>query len=284
VGTMTLAIIGPMLQDVQPMRSTERDDNSVIRRAFLILDAFVPDGIELGLAELVKRTKLPKATAHRLACQLVELGALEKVGERYRPGMRLFELGAIVERQRHLRDTGLPLMEDLYEGTHETVHLGIRDEHDVLYLEKIAGRRSSAVDTRIGARKPLYCTAIGKALLAFSPSDVVNAVIAGNLVRHAPRTITSPALLLEELKQVAETGSACDHEEYAIGISCVAAPVLDLQGHSVAAISLTGPSDRFDPQRFAPAIRTAARTFSRVLADNAFATAGTGRQRSDDWP
>ena len=255
------------------MRSTQWDNQSVLDRAFCVLDAFVPEGSELGLSELVRHTKMPKATVHRLACQLVQLGALEKSGDRYRPGLRLFELGSTVGRQRRLRDSALPLMEDLYEATHETVHLGILDKLDVLYLEKIMGSRASPVSTRIGIRKPLYCTAVGKALLAFSPPELFKRVVEAGLARQSPRTITSPAVLLEELERVAEAGVAYDHEEYATGTSCVAASVLDRNRHAVAALSLTGPTHRFDPERFAPAVRTAALTLSRTLAADTLASA-----------
>lgn len=163
------------------MRSAEWDTSSVLVRAFCVLDAFVPEGGEMGLSELVRRTGLPKATVHRLATQLVDIGALEKMGDRYRPGLRLFELGSVVVRHRRLRDSALPLMEDLYEATHETVHLGIPDGLDVLYLEKIVGPRGSPVSTRVGTRKPLYCTALGKAMLAFSPGELLRAVLAGGL-------------------------------------------------------------------------------------------------------
>lgn len=248
------------------MRSAEWDTSSVLTRAFCVLDAFVPDGGEMGLSELVRRTELPKATVHRLASQLVDIGALEKVGDRYRPGLRLFELGSVVVRHRRLRDNALPLMEDLYEATHETVHLGIPDGLDVLYLEKIVGPRGSPVSTRVGTRKPLYCTALGKAMLAFSPAELLRAVLAGGLAPHAPRTIVLPDLLLAEVEKARQCGLAYDYEEYVPGTSCVASPVLDRNRLAIAALSVTGPVTRFDPERCAPAVRTAALTLSRTLS------------------
>lgn len=248
------------------MRSAEWDTTSVLVRAFCVLDAFVPEGGEMGLSELVRRTGLPKATVHRLATQLVDIGALEKMGDRYRPGLRLFELGSVVVRHRRLRDSALPLMEDLYEATHETVHLGIPDGLDVLYLEKIVGPRGSPVSTRVGTRKPLYCTALGKAMLAFSPGELLRAVLAGGLTAHAPRTIVLPDLLMAELEKARQNGLAYDFEEYVPGTSCVASPILDRNRLAIAALSVTGPVTRFDPERYAPAVRTAALTLSRTLS------------------
>jgi len=248
------------------MRSAEWDSGTVLSRAFQVLAAFVPEGGEMGLSEIVRRTDLPKTTVHRLASQLVDVSALEKVGDRYRPGLRLFELGSVVVRQRRLRDSALPLMEDLYEATHETVHLGIQDGLDVLYLEKIVGPRGSPVSTRVGLRKPLYCTALGKAMLAFSPSELVRAVLSSGLVPHAPRTIVVPDLLQAELETARQQGLAYDHEEYVPGTSCVASPVLDRNRMAIAALSVTGPVTRFEPERCGPAVRTAALTLSRILS------------------
>jgi len=96
----------------------------------------MPSGCVLSLSELARRAKLPKATAFRLVNQLVVLGALERNGDGYELGVRLFEFGSMVGRQRRLRDEALPFMEDLYEATHETIHLGALDGLEVLYVEK----------------------------------------------------------------------------------------------------------------------------------------------------
>lgn len=238
----------------------------MLARAFRVLDAFIPEGADMGLSELVRHTGMAKATVYRLASQLVEVGALEKSGDRYRPGLHLFELGSVVKRHRRLRDSALPLMEDLYEATHETVHLGIHDGLDVLYLEKIVGPRGSPISTRVGTRKPMYCTAIGKALLAFSPPELTTAVLAAGLAPHAPRTIRTPKLLLAELERATQTGVTYDREEYVPGTSCVASPVIDRNRFALAALSITGPTERFDPERFAPAVRTSALALSRLLS------------------
>ena len=109
---------------------------------------------------------------------------LERVGEEYQLGLKLFELGNSVARQRELREAALPFMEDLYEATHETIHLGVLDDAEVLYVEKIAGRRGCTVPTTLGTRKPLYCTGLGKAILAYSTPQLVQAVIQNGLPRR----------------------------------------------------------------------------------------------------
>jgi len=246
------------------MRSDQRNGTCVLDRGFRLLEAFMPSGCVLSLSELARRAKLPKATAFRLVNQLVVLGALERNGDGYELGVRLFEFGSMVGRQRRLRDEALPFMEDLYEATHETIHLGALDGLEVLYVEKIVGRRRSPVPTDVGTRKPLYCTGLGKAILSQSHADLVKAVVAAGLSPHTPRTITSSAQLRRELSKATAEGVAYDWEEFKIGTNCVASPIRDEAGVATGALSVTGPTGRFDPERAAPAVRNAAMELSRV--------------------
>ena len=247
------------------MRSDERNGATVLERAFRVLDVFGPEERNLGLAELARRTKLPKATAFRLANQLVELGALERSPAGYRLGMRLFELGSQVSGQRRLRDAALPLMEDLYEATHETVHLAIPDGVHMLYIEKIMGRNSGVACTQIGTRRPMHCTALGKAVLACSEHALVQAVLEAGLTRYTPYTITTQQRFLDELDTVQREGVAYDREEFHLGVSCVAAAVLGPRRTVEGALSVTGLPGRFHAESKAGAVRTAALALSRAL-------------------
>jgi IclR family transcriptional regulator, acetate operon repressor len=251
---------------MQDMRSTGRTGTSVLERAFSLLEVLGSDGRSVGLAELARRAGLPKATAYRLANQLIDLHVLERAGHEYQLGLKLFELGNSVARQRELREAALPFMEDLYEATHETIHLGVLDDIEVLYVEKIAGRRKCTVPTTLGSRKPLYCTGLGKAILAYSTPQLVEAVIQNGLTRCTRYTIMDPHRLELELTRAAETGVAYDREEYELGITCVGSPLLNRAGRAWAAISVTGPTIRFRPERTAAAVRTAALGLTRVLA------------------
>lgn len=250
---------------IQSMRSTGRTGASVLERAFALLEAVGSDGTSVGLAELARRSGLAKATAYRLANQLIQLHVLERVGEEYQLGLKLFQLGSSVARQRELREAALPFMEDLYEATHETIHLGVLDDAEVLYIEKIAGRRGCSVSTTLGTRKPLYCTSLGKAILAYSTPQLLQAVIQNGLLHRTSYTITDPHRLELELTRAAESGVAYDREEYDIGITCVGSPLLNAAGRAWAAISVTGPTTRFRPERAATAVRTAALGLTRVL-------------------
>jgi DNA-binding IclR family transcriptional regulator len=243
---------------------------SVLERAFSILDCFGPDDADLSLADLSRRTGLPKSTVHRLAATLVAWRGLERVDERFRLGMRLFELGELVPHQRELRDAALPFMEDLYEATHETVHLGVLDGTDVVYLAKVNGHRRLSAPSRIGGRMPAYCTGLGKALLAHSGPDLVEAIIGRGLRPRTPYTITVPSVLRTALAEVLAQGVAFDREENTLGVACAAAPVFMGGGRPVAALSVSAPTRHYEPEQLAAAVRTGARGLSRALSTRAF--------------
>jgi DNA-binding IclR family transcriptional regulator len=249
------------------MHSGERNGppNSVLGRALTLLTAFGPGEDELTLAELSRRTGIPKTTAHRILGELNGWRVVEHTGSGVRLGMRLFELGALVPIQQGLREAATPFLADLYEATHETVHLAIPHGTDVVYLAKFDASNSPTVASRVGGRMPAYCTGVGKALLAFGPPERVAAVIAAGMPRRTPRTVIVPGLFEAALAEVRERGVAEEHEESTVGVACVAAPVRDADGIAVAAVSITGWAHQLNTARLAPAVRTAALGISRML-------------------
>jgi IclR family transcriptional regulator, acetate operon repressor len=254
-----------------PMRSAERDDGppSVVGRVFQLVGAYGPADRALTIGQLAARTGIPKPTVHRLAGQLLATGALERTRDGYRLGMRMFELGQLVPLQRDLREAALPFLQDLYEAAHETAHLAVLDGTEVLYIEKISGRRRVRTGSRIGGRMPAHCTAVGKAILAFSPPEAVAAVLDGGLPPRTPFSITVPGVLKRQLATIARTGVAYDREEADIGVTCAAAPVFAYGRRVVAGISVTGLVTRLDPDRLAPTVLLAALGLSRQLSGGA---------------
>ncbi|WP_344262116.1 IclR family transcriptional regulator [Actinomadura napierensis] len=239
---------------------------SVLARGLSLLDAFGSADTELTLTELAARTGLPKPTAHRLLAELVRWGGVERTAAGYRLSMRLFVLGQRAPRPRGFREAALPHMEDLYEATHENIHLAVLDGVDTLFLEKVSGHRSMPIISRVGGRLPAYCTATGKLFLALGPRERLDRVLAAGLARHTPHTIIMPGLLRRELARTADRGYAVNREESEAGVSAVAAPILDRQRRVIAALSITGNVCRLDLDRLAPAVRTAALSLSRELA------------------
>lgn len=243
------------------------DGDGVMTRAFRLLEAFADGTTELTLEQLVARSGLPRSSAHRLAGQLTDQGALDRSRRGWRLGTRMFELGQLVARERQLRERALAYMQDLYAVTGETVQLAVLDSGEVLYIEIIGGHDRVATPSRRGGRMPLHCTALGKALLAFS-RDGGRAFLEARPVL-APRTahtITDLTTLRGELHDVRARQLAFDREEAALGLRCVAAPVLDPRtGLATAAVSVSmsveGP---LAPAEVASAVRTVARALARA--------------------
>lgn len=248
---------------------TALDPNSVLSKVMAVLHSFAYDDRAVSLAELTRRTSLPKATLHRMCADLVSARLLDRASDGYRLGGHLFELGMRASVERGLVDVATPFIEDLYELTHETVHLGVREASEVMYIAKIGGHRQAAAPSRVGGRLPLHCTAIGKVLLAHAPDELVDTYLAGTLQRRTPRTVTAPGLLRQQLEQIRETGLAFEFEESAVGIVCVAAPVLDAAHGVSAALSVAGPVTRFDPRRYANPVRAASAGVQTTLARQA---------------
>lgn len=237
----------------------------MLERGVQLLQAFRPDGGTLTLTALVSRTGLPKPTVHRLAEELVQLRLLEHGEVGYRPALGLFELGELTPAKSDLRETALPFMQDLYEATHETVHLGVRDGLDVVYAEKIRGHGGVDVPSRVGGRLPMSSTGVGKALLAFAEPGIVDAVLSRPLRRLTDRSLTDPVALKRQLQETRRTGIAHDREEAAEGVSCIATPVL-VRGRAVAALSLTFAAGRASAAGFVPAVRAVGLALGRALS------------------
>ncbi|RYE78242.1 MAG: IclR family transcriptional regulator [Myxococcales bacterium] len=235
----------------------------------LVLHAFTPEDHGVGFAELQRRTGLPKATLHRMAGDLVEAGLLDRTDGQFHLGSHLFELGMLASVERTLIEVAMPFLEDLYERTHEVVHLARREGPEVVYVAKVTGHRGARAPSRVGGRMPVHATALGKALLAHASEAERVAVLSGPLERRTPHTVTAPGRLRQQLDGVLAQGVAFENEEGQLGLVCVAAPVLDGGDHPVAAISISGNPSRFRPSAHAASVRAAAAGIAATLARRA---------------
>lgn len=241
---------------------------SVAGKVMAILNAFAEGGgVRLNLSEICRRSGLPLATGHRLVGELADGGFLERVPDgTYRIGTRLWRIGSQAHAVMGLRELALPHMEDLYEATHDNVQLGVlRDDH-VLIVERLRGTRSVPVVTQVGAMLPLHATGVGHVLLAYAPPAVQEKVLAGELTRHAVRTITDRGELRACLERVRRDGYAMTRDEMTVGAASVGAPVRDGAGEVVAAMSLVSATRGADLRRLLPPLTTAVRALSRDVA------------------
>ncbi|WP_243716809.1 IclR family transcriptional regulator [Actinomadura sp. KC345] len=240
---------------------------SVAGKVMAILNAFAQGGVRLNLSEICRRAGLPPATGHRLVGELAEGGFLERVPDgTYRIGTRLWRIGSQAPAVMGLRELALPHMEDLYEATHDNVQLGVLRDGHVLIVERLRGTRSVPVVTQVGALLPLHTTGVGQVLLAHAPREVREKVLAGELARHAVRSITDPGDLRRCIERVRRAGYAVTRDEMTLGASSVGAPVRDGAGDVVAAMSLVSGTRGADLRRLLPPLTTAARALSRDVA------------------
>jgi DNA-binding IclR family transcriptional regulator len=231
-----------------------------------LLDALASFDSAVGVTSLARATGIAKSTAFRLLAILEERALVERVGNMYALGMHAFELGNRVTycRPRGLRDFALPHLADLHVATKETIHLAVLDGGDVIYIEKLHGPDAAPSPSQIGGRIPAHCSALGKALLAFTPQAWAILQLDQALEALTPYTIIDPRLLRAELAEVRGFGYAIDREEAKLGLTCVSAPVLSADGTAIAAISISGRTTRFVPERYARSVRRAADQIARA--------------------
>lgn len=219
-----------------------------LERGLAILGSFTPDRPALGISELAQRLGLTRSTTHRYVATLARLGFLDQdeLTRKYRLGIRVLDLGFAVLGSLELREIAAPHLQRLTAATGHTSNLAIRDETDVILIDRIRGRpcryHPLEFNLHVGSRLPSYCSATGKALLAFLPqADLDNLIDRLEFQPRGPRSVDSRAALLAELAQVRRTGMALNDEELESGLRSIAAPIRSRSGVVVAAINLAIP-------------------------------------------
>jgi DNA-binding IclR family transcriptional regulator len=245
--------------------NTSQPGASVVARALALLGAFDESHRRLTLTELARRADLPVPTAHRLVGELVRHGALARTTSGEYVGRRLWSLGVLAPVQTGLLEAASPFLHDLYAATLATVHLGVRDGTQVLYLDRLSGRRSVPVVSTVGSRLPLYPTGVGKVLLAHAPDDVQVEVLS-SLKRITAHTITQPSRLRAQLEKVRTDGYATTVEEMTLGACSVAVPISRSETEVVAALGIVVPSLRRDRPRLVAALQVAAHGIGRSIS------------------
>ncbi|WP_113703748.1 IclR family transcriptional regulator [Nonomuraea lactucae] len=238
---------------------------SVTSKVLAILGAFDSAHPQLTLTDLARRSGLPLSTVHRLAGELEQWRALSRAPDgRLRIGMRLWELGQLAPAR--LQDLAHPWLQEVFARTGENVHLAVRDGLEVLYVDKVHGRRAVPIVSRTGGRLPMHPTGVGKALLAYEPDWFVQAYLARKLERPTAHTITEPGRLARELAAVRAQGHALTFEEMSLGSCSAAVPVL-VDGRPVAALGIVLSSRRArELHRLVEPLRDAADQIARAYA------------------
>ncbi len=222
-----------------------------VQRATRLLKAFDNGPAELGVMELSRRVELHKSTVSRLLATLESEGLVERVPatEKYRLGFMLVRLAGQVTHFGDVREAARPVLIELTERSHETVHLAVLDGDEVVNVEQLSGPHLVREANWVGQRTPLNCVANGKALLAFQPAPTIERILSGSLPRFTERTIADPQRLRRDLARVRERGYAQALGEIEEGLNAIAAPIRDAAGAVVAAVSVSGPAYRVTADR-----------------------------------
>jgi DNA-binding IclR family transcriptional regulator len=235
-----------------PANPNSKPNNLVqtIERASSILDILGQNPQGISIRELSTKIKLPKGTTHRLLSSLSYFGYVRQDPKtrNYLLGLKLVELGQLLLSQLDLRKEAEPFLKDLAESTKETVHLVFLDRNEIVYIDKVETDQNPSglkMASRVGLRNPAHSSAVGKVLLAHFPEEELkNFIKEKGLAKRTENSIVDPAQLKEHLKSVRAQGYAIDDEENEKGIRCVAAPIYNEVGKTVAAISISGPAFR----------------------------------------
>ncbi|MGC9158432.1 MAG: IclR family transcriptional regulator [Terracidiphilus sp.] len=249
-------------------------------RAFAVLDLLGESGVPLGLAQVASSLQLHKSTAHRFLMVLERHRMVERTANgKFRLGLRLFDLGNRSIEQFDLRERAQPHLRRLVAETEETAHLCTLEGAHVIYVDKVEPARSVRMITRVGANNPVYCTSVGKAILAFLPEERIAEIVRRiRFERFTHRTISTPEALRAEIEKTRRRGYAVDDEELEEGLRCIAVPLLDAQRQPVAAVSISGPSFRVTAQKLPSIANHLLQCVRGISADMGFIPGNRGNR------
>jgi DNA-binding IclR family transcriptional regulator len=245
-------------------------------RAIRILESFqVGEG--RSFSDISQEMEIPKSTVYEILTTLAEQGVLQRdeTGSRFQLGIKLIELGSRARYNFALNRVAAAPLKALSEKFNETVYLTVRDGDQVFYVDCYESTRALRTFTTIGDRAPLYCTAVGKAILAFQPVEEIRRILhASPLIRYTQNTIIDEVELLEELHRIAARGYSVDDMEHEAGVRCVGAPVRDAEDRVFAAISVSGPEQRVTPQREAEIAQRVISTAGQISSSLGYRSPG----------
>ena len=256
-----------------------------LERGLAILSSFHSHRPLIGVSELSRGLELSRSTAHRYVATLAKLGYLQQDPEskRYRLGPKVLDLGFSALNSMDLLEISAPHLRKLSDETQHTVNLAILDDTDVVYIERCRttrpGQQEIDLNLHVGARLPAYCTAMGKAILAYLPAERVEQIIERiDFEPRGPNTLTDAKAFRAELDKIRASGIAVNDEELAYGLRSIAAPIHSYSGEVVAALNLAihrtmGSMDELIA-RFGPAVTQAASDISRSMGHRAASSDG----------
>jgi len=235
-----------------PSPSKNRYNIEALARGLEILSLFSVERPALSLSQIVETLQLNKSTAYRVLSTLEALGYLEQdaVTRLYRPGLRVLQLGFTAVNSLEMRQIARPHLEKLSQDLGETVSLAALDGFRTVYVDRVRNQAIVGVTLGVGSSLPAHCSSLGQVLLADLPASDLDALLAAHeLAAYTPKTLTCAADLRARLEDIRQRGYAIGDEELAPGLRAASASVRDSSGRAVAAVNVTGSTDRLSYQR-----------------------------------
>lgn len=222
-----------------------------IDRSVAILECFSEEKRELKLSEISEKLGLNKSTVHGIITTLKYHGFISQNEEtqKYKLGIRFIEFSDLVINSLNIRNAVLSVIDEICDKVEETIHVGMLDGLDVVWIEKKECTKSIKTSTKIGARLPAYTTADGKMMLCYIDIEKIKNYLPKKIPKYTENTITNKTEFIKRLEEIKKNGYTIDNEEFVEGIKCVAAPIFDHEGNVRFSLSTTGPAFRMTDER-----------------------------------
>lgn len=230
----------------EPARpATDRNYMVVLEKGLSVIECFDHQHTRLTIAEVAASTNLSRAAARRCLLTLTQLGYTEFDGKFFSLAPRVLRLGYAYLASASLPQILQPFLEQLREQTNESSSASVLDRHEIVYIARVSTRRIMSVGLGAGSRLPVYCTSMGRVLLAALPQEAGRALLE-SIPRPAltPRTITRVSQLMAELEKVRRQGYCINDQELETGLTSVAVPIIDSVGRTIAAVNIGAQSQR----------------------------------------
>ena len=222
-----------------------------VERALDVLMCFTSQTPELSMTQISELVGINKSTVHRLLATLEGKRFVERdpTTGAYRLGIRLIQMAFLTMEHNDLRRLATPFLHDLCDQYHENVNLSVLDDTDVVYVDVIESAQRIKLAASPGQRLPAFCTASGKAILAFVPEENVKSILERGMSRYTQNTILSQKAFFENIQEARERGFALSEQEFEEGINAIAAPIYNSNGKPIASVSIAGPAYRLTRER-----------------------------------
>lgn len=235
--------------EIMAVQQTEQLRTSALEKAILVLRQLSVSERPIGLAELSEEIDLPRQTIHRVLQQLADAGLIIRAAQRdrYEVGPEMMKLSQLALVSRNVRPPVRAHLRQLVDLTGETCNVGVLDQDEIVYIERVESDSPLRLDLKIGSRVPVHCTSIGKLLVAEQHKNVRTRILrATPLQQFTDNTLTDPVALEEEFAAIRSQGYSFNNEEYVLGLTAIAVAIRDKDRKAVAAVAVHSPSTRMD--------------------------------------